>query len=710
MWIDPLNPDRHIVSGDGGVSISENRGASWFRMQLPVAQMYHVTVDNAVPYNVMGNRQDGPSARGPSNSRMSGLFVQGIPRSAWHTVGGGESGFATPDPTDANIVWSSASGAGGGGGIVVRWDAGSRQYREVEVWPETTIGHPADSVRYRFQWTFPLLISPHDNNTIYVTSQHVHRTRNGGQSWEVISPDLTTNDRSKMGVSGGLTPDNIGVEYCCVIYAFDESPLEAGVLWAGTNDGLVQVSRDNGVSWTDVTRNMPDLPPDGVVRGIDASRYEAGKAYVVIEHHQVGDFEPRAYRTDDYGESWTSITNGIDDGVLSYTRSIHEDPVRPGLLYLGTEASLYFSMDDGDSWQSLHTNLPHTPMYGLVVQEHFNDLVVGTYGRGFWILDDITPLQQLTTEIAERSAHLFEPRAAYRFRPISEPYAMSDDQTDGDNPPPGASINYWLSGSVEGEAEIEISNATGEVVRTLEGTTEDGVNRVWWNLQGEALAEVRLRTKPLFADDLELGEDRVRPFPGGGPLGAGGPSILQPPGTYTVTLRVNGETFSQSLEVRKDPNSEGSLADVRAQFAMLQDIRADADSAVAMINQIESVRRQLLDTRAVLEEQGSHEEIVATADSLDQKLIEVEQGLFQMRSTGTGQDQIRYPSRLMARLSYLFNTVGIADFTPTDQQGEVHVILRERLALIAVALDEVMSDDLEEFNRLIQVLGMRVVS
>lgn len=710
MWIDPLNPDRHIVSGDGGVSISENRGASWFRMQLPVAQMYHVTVDNAVPYNVMGNRQDGPSARGPSNSRMSGLFVQGIPRSAWHTVGGGESGFATPDPTDANIVWSSASGAGGGGGIVVRWDAGSRQYREVEVWPETTIGHPADSVRYRFQWTFPLLISPHDNNTIYVTSQHVHRTRNGGQSWEVISPDLTTNDRSKMGVSGGLTPDNIGVEYCCVIYAFDESPVEAGVLWAGTNDGLVQVSRDNGVSWTDVTRNMPDLPPDGVVRSIDASRYEAGKAYVVIEHHQVGDFEPRAYRTDDYGESWTSITNGIDDGVLSYTRSIHEDPVRPGLLYLGTEASLYFSMDDGDSWQSLHTNLPHTPMYGLVVQEHFNDLVVGTYGRGFWILDDITPLQQLTTEIAERSAHLFEPRAAYRFRPISEPYAMSDDQTDGDNPPPGASINYWLSGSVEGESEIEISNATGEVVRTLEGTTEDGVNRVWWNLQGEALAEVRLRTKPLFADDLELGEDRVRPFPGGGPLGAGGPSILQPPGTYTVTLRVNGETFSQSLEVRKDPNSEGSLADVRAQFAMLQDIRADADSAVAMINQIESVRRQLLDTRAVLEEQGSHEEIVATADSLDQKLIEVEQGLFQMRSTGTGQDQIRYPSRLMARLSYLFNTVGIADFTPTDQQGEVHVILRERLALIAAALDEVMSDDLEEFNRLIQALGMRVVS
>jgi hypothetical protein len=711
MWIDPMNPDRHVVSGDGGVSISENRGATWFRIQLPVAQMYHVTADNAVPYNVMGNRQDGPSARGPSNARAGGLFGAGsIPRGAWITVGGGESGFATPDPTDPNIVWSSASGAGAGGGIVVRWDARTKQYREVEVWPETTIGHPADSVRYRFQWTFPLLISPHDNQTIYVTSQHVHRTRNGGQSWEVISPDLTTNDRSKMGISGGLTPDNIGVEYCCVIYAFDESPVEAGVLWAGTNDGFVQVSRDDGATWTNVTENIPDLPQDGVVRGIDASRYEAGKAYIAIEHHQVGDFEARAYKTEDYGASWTPITNGVDDGVLSYTRWIHEDPVRPGLLYLGTEASLYVSFDDGANWMSLHTNLPHSPMYGIVVQEHFNDLVVGTYGRGFWILDDITPLQQLTPDVAGGTAHLFSPRAAYRFRPVSEAFAMSDDWTDGDDPPYGASINYWIGGDVEGEAEVEISNAQGEVVRTLSGTTSRGVNRVWWNLQGEPLELPRLRTKPLYADDIELGEERARSFPGGGPPGAGGPSILQPPGTYTVTLRVGGETFTQSLEVRKDPHSEGSLADISRQVAMLQDIRSDADSAVAMISRIESVRRQVLDTRDILTERGDSEEIVAAAEALDARLIEVEQGLFQMRSTGTGQDQIRYPTRLMERLGYLFNTVGVGDFSPTDQANEVHVILKERLALIAAALEAALNDDVEEFNRMIQSLGLRIVS
>ena len=708
MWVDPLDPDRQVVSGDGGVSISENRGASWFRIQLPVAQMYHVTADNAVPYNVMGNRQDGPSARGPSNPRTAGLFGTGvIPRSAWHTVGGGESGFATPDPTDPNIVWSSASGAGAGGGIVVRWDARSQQYREVEVWPETAIGHPADSVRYRFQWTFPLLISPHDNNTIYVTSQHVHRTRNGGQSWDVISPDLTTNDRSKMGISGGLTPDNIGVEYCCVIYAFDESPLEAGVLWAGTNDGLMQISRDNGGSWTDVTGNIPNLPPDGVVRSIDASRYEAGKAYIAIEHHQVGDFQARAYKTDDYGRNWTQITDGIDDGVLSYTRSIHEDPVRPGLLYLGTEASLYVSLDDGDSWSSMHTNMPHTPMYGLVVQEHFNDLVIGTYGRGYWILDDVTPLQQLTDEVEASTAHLFRPRPAYRFRPVSEQYTMFDDQTDGDGPPYGASLNYWIGEGAEGEAEIEIANAAGDVVRTLEGSTDAGVNRVWWDLNGEPSSLPRLRTEPLFGGDIQLGEERTRPFPGGG---GGGPSILQAPGTYAVTLRVNEETFTESLEVRKDPNSEGTLADIRAQIAALEDIQSDADSAAAMITRIESVRRQVLDTRDVLTERGDQDDIVATATALNESLIEVEEGLFQMRATGSGQDGVRYPSRLMERLGYLFNTTSVADFRPTDQQGEVHVVLKGRLALIAQALEAVLDDDLEEFNRLLQSLGIRIVS
>jgi photosystem II stability/assembly factor-like uncharacterized protein len=337
MWIDPTNAGRMIVSFDGGVAISENRGRTWFRAQLPNAQLYHVTVDNKIPYNVYGNRQDGPSFRGPSNTRSGGLFAGGkIPRGEWHDIGGGESGFATPDPADPDIIWSSASGAGARGGIVVRFNERTRQFRQVEVWPQSTMGWPAEGVKYRFQWTFPLLISPHDHNTVYVTSQRVHRTSNGGQSWTVISPDLTTNDKSKQGISGGLTPDNLGVEYCCVIYAFDESPAQKGVLWAGTNDGLVQVSRDSGATWTNVTKNITELPPLGTVRSIRASKWSAGKAYVTIEHHEVGDFAPRAYKTEDFGAHWTKITTGIDDSPLSYTRYLLEDPVRPGLLYLGT--------------------------------------------------------------------------------------------------------------------------------------------------------------------------------------------------------------------------------------------------------------------------------------------------------------------------------------------------------------------------------------
>ena len=242
-----------IVGNDGGLAISENRGETWLRVNLPIAQMYHVTADTKVPYNVYGNRQDGPSFRGPSNSRTGGFGGNRIPRGMWHSVGGGESGFATPDPVEPDIIWSSASGSGAVGGIVVRYDERTRQFRQVEVWPESTIGWPAETLRYRFQWTFPLLISPHDHNTIYVTSQFVHRTTNDGQSWDVISPDLTTNDKSRQGMSGGLTPDNIGVEYCCVIYAFDESPAQSGVFYAGSNDGLVHVSRDDGASWQNVT-------------------------------------------------------------------------------------------------------------------------------------------------------------------------------------------------------------------------------------------------------------------------------------------------------------------------------------------------------------------------------------------------------------------------------------------------------------------------
>jgi len=708
IWIDPTNGDRMLMGFDGGVTITENRGKSWFRVQLPIAQMYHVTVDNAIPYNVMGNRQDGPSMHGPSNTRTGGLWANGIiPRGDWRAVGGGESGFATPDPTDPNIVWSSASGSGAAGGIVVRHNVATGQYRDVEVWPMSPNGSPAEDLRYRFQWTFPLLISPHDHQTVYVTSQVVHRTRNGGQSWEVVSPDLTTNDKSKQTISGGLTPDNIGVEYCCVIYAFDESPVQEGVLWAGSNDGLVHVSRDGGANWTDVTGNIPNLPPDGVVRSIDASKWDVAKAYITIEHHQVGDFTPRAYKTEDYGQSWTQITNGVDNDPVDYTRYLLEDPVRPGLLYLGTESTLYISYDDGAIWQHFMSNLPSTPFYGLIVQEHFDDLVIGTYGRGFWILDDLTPIQQMTDEVQASAAYLFDPRDAYRFQPRTEPMIMFEDWTNGENPPMGASLNYWLGGDGGGRVQLRIENAAGETVRTLDGTNEAGINRVWWNFSGEGVTPIRMRTKPLYADWMPM-PDPVRGGGGGGFGGGGGP--MEPPGDYTVTLVVDGADMgSRTLTVLKDPNSDGTLADIMAQHELVTEIKADRNRAAEMVNRIELLRRQIYDLKPVLEEAGNAESVIEASEALDQRLIEVESQLVELRNTGGG-DGVRWPAMLVQQLSSLQGGVATADFRPTDQHREVYTILDGRLDEVSDDLSAVIAGDLADFNRLLQQTVGRVIT
>lgn len=700
MWIDPTNANRMAVANDGGVSISTTRGRTWSHIQLPIAQMYHVTVDNRIPYYVYGNEQDDPSYRGPSRSGGGG-FGGSIPRSAWHPVAGGESGWATPDPVDPNIIWSSASGSGSIGGIVERYDLRNGQSRNVEVWPDQTNGSPAADLKYRFVWTMPLTISPHDHNKLYVGSQFVHQTTDAGQSWQVISPDLTLNDKSRQGFSGGLTGDNIGVEYAGVVFAIAESPKEAGVIWAGTNDGLVQLTRDGGKNWTNVTKNIPNLPPWGTVSNIEPSRYEAGAAYITVDFHQVNNRDPFVYRTKDYGKTWKLITNGIPHSMLSYAHCVREDPTRAGLLYLGTENALYVSFDDGDNWQPLQANLPHAPVYWLTIQEHFNDLVIATYGRGFWILDDLTPIQQMTDAVRASDVHLFAPHPTYRFRQGTIPVTMNDDPTVGQNPPYGAAISYYLKSAPAGDVKIRIEDSTGQTVRTLTGTKHVGLNRITWNLEGEPTREVRLRTSPAYAPEIRVGPDGTRNAPGAPRM-----TLLLPPGNYTVKLSVGSQERSQPLVVKKDPNSEGTESTIAEQMRMLVDLRKDLDSAAAMVNQIEFVRAQLYQLTSIATDGG----VKTAADDLDKKLIAVEEDLYQRRLTGQGQDTTRWPPKLMSKINYLAGQLGDSDFGPTNQQREVQTLLHAQLASIRQRFDAVLNTDLVAFNKLLRDRGVDNIS
>lgn len=710
MWIDPVNPDRMMVGNDQGISISLNRGKSWHGIQLPIAQMYHVYVDDRIPYYVYGNRQDGSSYGGPSNSRTG---RGGIPRGLWHPVGGFESGFAVPDPVDNNIVWS-----GNYDGMLDVFDMRNRQSRGVTVWPESIQGWAPKDVKYRFQWTFPIAISPHDHNRVYVGSQFVHVTTDGGHSWKVISPDLSTDDKSKQERTGGITQDDASPLYCCTLFAIAESPLEPGLLWAGTNDGLLHVTRDGGENWTDVTKNIPGLPEWGTVSNIEPSRFDAGVCYISVDFHQVNDFDPYVYKTDDYGKNWKRISSGIPKGVLSFAHCVREDPVRKGLLYLGTENTLYVSFDDGEEWSSLQSNLPHAPVHWLTIQERFNDLVVGTYGRGFWIMDDITPLQQWTKEVEGSDIHLFSPRSAYRFRNVANPSGTPNDPCAGQNPPYGASISYYLKDTPKGDVVFTIRDKQGNIVRTLKtekpeeldsrGDERDrqrafkvpkkaGINRIWWDLRFDRSKMIKLRTKPIGQEHIRLGDKGWRPFP----RGSRGSGPLVPPGTYVVEMSVGDKKLSHELTVIKDPHSTGTEADILEQTKVLLEISREIDAVADMINNIEWVRKQLNDLQSMMKETEGFQPVIKAVDELDKKFTAIESFLFSMEVSGSG-DALRWPDKFYVKLRFLANDIGKSDFAPTSQQIQVHEMFKEQLSDYQGRLEELVQKDVHAFNDMLK--------
>jgi photosystem II stability/assembly factor-like uncharacterized protein len=703
MWADPLHPERMMIGNDGGISLTTTRGRQWRRVVLPIGQMYHVAVDNRVPYWVYSNMQDSTSKRGPAYPGY------GSDVSVWSSMGGCESGFSYPDPSDPNLVWGTCYA-----GTVEIYDHRTGLVRNVNPWPEKSLDSPAGVLKYRWNWSHPIALSPHGPNTAYVGSQYVHKTIDRGQNWTLISPDLTTNDQSKMGSSGGLSKDNLGVEYGCTLFAIAESPVESGLIWVGSNDGLVHVTRDDGRTWTNVT--PPGMPAWGTVSMIDPSRFEAGRCYIAVDGHQENIRDPYLFKTADYGRTWTRIDAGIPRSALSYTSAIKEDPVRQGLLYAGTANGIYVSFDDGTSWKSLQANLPHVCITWIAFQEHFNDLIVGTNGRGIWILDDVTPLQQLTPEIERAETYLFKSRSAYRFKARQRVDSVPNDQSSGWPAPYGASIDYYLKEVPVNGVRIEIFDENGQKIRTLQGTARQGLNRVWWNLRHEPLLQIELRTAPAFHphvwEEKRFRGQESRPVLHWG-IEAPQAGVLTAPGNYTIKLIVNGREYTQKLEVRKDPNSQGTEADIHVMVQLWEDVVQDINEVVTMINRLEWVGKQMEDLEKVLTRTKNAEPIIAALHETHSKVLAVEDKLLQRQLHASDPKSYREEMMLYSKLLWFSGEIGTGagdirnteDFGPTNQQLEVYDILKKRLDEVREEYDQLLKTTIPSFNKTLQTAG-----
>ncbi len=703
MWADPKNPERMMIGNDGGISITTTRGKYWSRVVLPIGQMYHVAVDNHIPYRFYSNMQDSTSKRGPAYPG----FGPDIP--VVTAMSGCESGFAYPDPEDPDIVWGSCYS-----GTTEIYNHKNGLVRNVNPWPEKSLDSPAEDAKYRWNWTHPVAMSPHDHNKVWVGSQYVHQTTNGGQSWEIISPDLTLNDPSKLGSSGGLSKDNLGVEYGCTLFAIAESPVEAGVIWVGSNDGLVHVTRDSGANWENVT--PPEMPTWGTVSMIDPSTHEAGRAYIAVDGHQEDVRDPHLFKTTDYGKTWKAINSGIPKSMLSYTSAIKEDPVRQGLLYAGTANSIYVSFDDGGNWQPLQFDLPHACITWIAFQEHFNDVVVGTNGRSVWILDDVTPLQQLTPEVTAADVHLFEPRPAYRFKDRQRTDSPPNNQSNPESPPYGAAINYYLKDAPEGGVAITIHDESGQPIRKLRGTGEKGLNRVTWNLRYERLKQIELRTTPSFhphvwEEKRFRGQD-TRPVLHWG-IQQPQEGVLAAPGTYTVKLTVDGKDYEQRVEVRKDPNSNGTEADIKKMVGLWKDVVEDVNEVVVMLNHLEIVGKQMEDLNKVLAQTPDAKSLLDSVDEVQGELMAIEDKLLQRQLHASDPKSYREEMMLYSKLLWFSGDVGTGagdirnteDYGPTDQQLEVYDILKKRLADVRAEYDRFMKETVPAFNSQLQTSG-----
>ncbi len=672
LWIAPEDSKRMIIGDDGGAQISYDAGETWSTYyNQPTAQYYRVTTDNAHPYRIYVAQQDNSTLRVNHRSDDGS-----IGEDDWEPTAGGESAHIAIDPTDNDIVYG-----GSYGGFLTRVNHKTGTVRGVNVWPDNPMGYGAEGMKYRFQWNFPIMFSKHDPKKLYTFSQHVHMSTNEGQSWALLSDDLTRNDPAKLVSSGGpITQDNTGVEYYCTIFAANESPLKEGLLWVGSDDGLIHVSKDGGANWENVT--PAGMPEWNMINSIEPSAFDEGTCYVAATKYKLGDFAPYLYKTTDYGKTWKKITNGIP--AEHFTRVVREDPKRKGLLYAGTETGMYISFDDGANWSPFQMNLPIVPITDLAIKD--NNLIVATQGRSLWILDDLTVLHQLDDGKKNRSSILYKPKDSYRTkgRASKEP-----SKTEGANHPNGVVTHFYLKNFDKEKDTVQLIYTTmsNDTLASFSSQAKDkerklntaemkkGGNTHVWNTRGE---------KAETLDGMIFWA-----------AGFDGPKAV--PGSYKVHLNVNGANQSQEFKIIPDPRAEVSAADMQKQHDFISNINATINKAHGSIKKIRGVNTQLEAFTAQYKDNEATKELVEKAKTMKEEFEKIEKALYQTKNR-SNQDPLNFPIRLTNKLAHLNRLVGIDDFPPTDQDIAVQQELTGKIETQLKAFDAMVDKELQDFN------------
>jgi photosystem II stability/assembly factor-like uncharacterized protein len=665
-----------ISSNDGGACVSTNGGKSWTDEDYPTSQLYHVTTTMDVPYHVAGAQQDNTTLSIPSDGWGFKHLNEGN-KSWFYEVGGGESGYIAPHPTNPDLFYAGSQGA-----LLTRYDRSNGQERDIQVYPRFFSGEPASSLPERWQWTYPIVFSPLDSSILYTCSQHVWKTTNDGQSWEKISPDLTFADPETLGPTGGIiTKDMNGPEIYATVFALAPSFHDIQTLWAGSDDGRIHITRNGGKSWLEITPK--DLPKFSTVSIIEASKHDPGTAYVAAYRYQVDDRAPYVYKTTDYGKTWTKIIKGIKP--QDFARSIREDHKKKGLLFLGTENGVYASFDAGENWESLQLNLPVTPIRDLVIKN--DDVVLGTHGRSFWILDDIAPLRELNATTAASTLHFFKPAD-----PIRSIYNLN--------------VQYYLNEKVD-SVEVSILDSAGKLVQKFVGNKEvfKQDNSVpYWERDGN--------TKPTTAKGINTFSWNLRyagatTFPGM-IIWSGRPQVgpKAVPGKYKVTLKANGLEQSHDIDIKMDPNLKGiSLEDLTKQFQLAMQIKEKESEANDAVKEIRKLKPQIENQKSGVKDSMLLKEMTAVILALQK----VEEDLYQVKNQ-SGQDPLNFPIKLNNRLSSLRRSVETGDARPTDASYVVFAELSKELSILLTEKRSIQNSSLKSLNEKLVKAGLKSVN